>query len=128
MVEEGQLGRDGGLTKVKHELDNLHDGDVLLPPDTDTARGLEVVPVHDDMDHEVQRDRDPGDGGVTDQLGVAEQRRRSVVVGVEECERLLLEEEEAGINQLKVFGQVVQLCNLSVYSFQNCPLEATYVV
>ena len=86
------------LTQIDNELHNLHDGDVLLPPDTDTARGLEVVPVHDDVDHEIQSDWYPRDGGVADELGVAEQRRRSVVVGVEECERLLLEEEEAGVN------------------------------
>lgn len=32
-----------------------------------------------------------------------------MVVAVEESERLLLEEEEAGVQQLEVLGQVVQL-------------------
>jgi hypothetical protein len=47
---------DVGLTEVNNELDNLHDGDILLPPDTDASGALKVVPVHDDMDHQVQDD------------------------------------------------------------------------
>jgi len=35
--------------EVNDELDDLHDGDVALPPDTDATRALEVVPVHDDV-------------------------------------------------------------------------------
>jgi len=48
---EGQLE----LTKVKNELDNLQSGDPLFPRDTDTTCALEVIPVHYNMDHEVQR-------------------------------------------------------------------------
>jgi hypothetical protein len=59
------------LTEIDDELDDLHDGDVLLPPDADAASGLEVVPVHDDVDHKVERDRNPGNGGVSNELGVA---------------------------------------------------------
>jgi hypothetical protein len=72
------------LTQIKHELDNLHDGDVLLPPDANAPRALEVVPVHDNVDHQVQGDRDPGDRGVSDELCVAEEGRCAVVVGMEE--------------------------------------------
>lgn len=75
--------RELWLTEIEHELDDLHDGDVLLPPDADAPGGLKVVPIHDDVDHEVESDGHPGDGGVADQLGVAEQRSCAVVVGVE---------------------------------------------
>lgn len=43
------------------------------------------------------------------ELGVAEESGRAVVVGVEEGKRLLLEEEEAGIEEFKVLRKVVQL-------------------
>jgi hypothetical protein len=71
-------------TEVDDELDDLHDGDVALPPDADTTRALEVVPVHYNVHHQVQRDGHPRDGRVADELGVAEQGRGAVVVGVEE--------------------------------------------
>lgn len=53
------VGSEVNEAEVNDELENLHDGDVLLPPDADTARRLEVVPVHDDMDHEVESDWNP---------------------------------------------------------------------
>lgn len=57
--------------EVDDELCNLENGDVLLPPDTDAARRLEVVPVHDNVDEEVQGNGYPGDGRVTEKLGEA---------------------------------------------------------
>jgi hypothetical protein len=106
-------------------LDDLHDGDVALPPDADAARALEVVPVHDDVHHQVQRDGHPRDGRVADELGVAEQGRGAVVVRVEEgcksisistapssvnrTQRLLLQEQEDGVQQLEVLSHVIQL-------------------
>ena len=48
-----------GHTEIEHELDDLHNGDVLLPPDADAARALEVIPVHDNVDHQVEHNRDP---------------------------------------------------------------------
>jgi hypothetical protein len=115
----------GGRTEVDDELDDLHDGDVALPPDTDAARALEVVPVHDDVHHKVQRDGHPRDGRVADELGVAKQGRGAVVVRVEEgcksisisttpwsayrTQRLLLQEQEDGVQQLEILGQVIQL-------------------
>ena len=62
------------------------------------------------MDGEVEGDGDPGDGGAAEELRVAEQGRGAVVVGVEEGERLLFEEEEGRVQELEVFGQVVELC------------------
>lgn len=105
-------------------MDDLEHCDVLLPPNSDAARGLEVVPVHDDVNHQVQRDWDPGHCGVAEELGVAEEGGRTVVVGVEEGERLLLEEEEARVEELKVLGEVVQLVKMSVFwfSFAHLPL------
>lgn len=110
-VAGGEVGVGGEVdeAQVDDELGDLQDSDVLLPPDLDAARGLEVVPVHDDVDGEVEGDDDPRDGGVAEQLSVAEQGGGAVVVGVQEGERLLLEDEEDGVDQLEVLGQVVEL-------------------
>ena len=85
-VGVGEVGVRGKVDKaeVDDELDDLHDGDVFLPPDADAARGLKVVPVHDDVHRQVEHDRHPGDGRVAEELGVAEKGGRAVVVGVEE--------------------------------------------
>ena len=96
-------------TKIQNELGDLADCDVLLPPDADATGGLEVVPVHDDVDGEVEGDDNPGDGGVAEELGVAEKSGGTVVVGVQEGQGLLLEDKEDGVNQFEVLGQVVQL-------------------
>ena len=74
----------GYHTEVKNELSDLSDGDVLLPPDADASRTLEVVPVHDNVDSQVEGDDGPRDGSVADKLSVAEEGSCAVVVGVEE--------------------------------------------
>lgn len=101
----GKVDKD----QVDQELDDLEPGDPLLPPDADTARAEEVVPVHDHVDAEVQDDGDPFDGGSAGQLRVAEQRGRAVVVGVQEQQFLALEDQKHGVEQLEVLGQVVQV-------------------
>lgn len=60
-VSEGEVGVRGEVdeAEVDDKLDDLHDGDVLLPPDTDATCGLEVVPVHDDVNGEVESDGNP---------------------------------------------------------------------
>ena len=59
---------------------------------------MEVVPVHDDVDGEVEGDGDPGDGGVAEELGEAEEGGGAVVVGMEEGEGFLFQEEEDGVD------------------------------
>ncbi len=49
----------GYITKVNYELCDLEACDPLLPPYADPSSALEVVPVHNDMNHKVQSDRDP---------------------------------------------------------------------
>jgi hypothetical protein len=44
--------------EVDDELDDLNSGYPFFPPDSDAAGGLEVVPVHDDMDCQVEGDWD----------------------------------------------------------------------
>lgn len=85
-VGAGEVGPGGEVdeAEVDDELQDLELGDVLLPPDADAARGLEVVPVHDDVHEEVERDGHPGDGGYPGELGVAEEGGGAVVVGVQE--------------------------------------------
>lgn len=78
------VGSEVDEAEIDDELNDLHHGDVLLPPDTDAARRLEVVPVHDDVDHQVEGDWNPGDGGMTEELGVAKESGSAVVVGVKE--------------------------------------------
>lgn len=95
--------------EVNDELDNLEPGNPLLPPDANTAGALEVVPVHDDVHCQVESNGNPRDRGRADELSVAEQSCRAVVVAVEESEGLLLEEEEDGVQELEVFGKVVEL-------------------
>jgi len=46
-------------TEINHELSDLETGDPLLPPDLDSTGALEVVPVHDNVDHQVESDRNP---------------------------------------------------------------------
>lgn len=52
------MGREK-RTEIEDELCDLADGDVLLPPDADAARTLEVVPVHDHVNSQVQCDDGP---------------------------------------------------------------------
>lgn len=54
-------------TKVNYELKDLKSCDPLLPPDLDAARALVVVPTHDDMDHQVEIDGNPGNRRLADQ-------------------------------------------------------------
>ena len=72
------------LTEINNKLDDLETGDPLLPPDADATCALEVVPVHDNVDHEVERDGNPGDGSEANELGVAEESGCAMVVAVEE--------------------------------------------
>lgn len=74
----------GRLTQVNDELDDLETSDPFLPPTADTTCTLEVVPVHDDVDSQVQRDDNPGHGGAAQELGVAENRGSAMVVAVQE--------------------------------------------
>lgn len=49
----------GDRTQIENELDNLQPSDPLLPPDADPPSTLEVVPVHDHVYSQVQRDGNP---------------------------------------------------------------------
>jgi hypothetical protein len=110
-VGRGEVGVRGEVdeSEIDDELDDLETGNPLLPPNTDTTSALEVVPVHDDVNEEVQDDGDPRDGGGTDELGVAEEGGSTMVVAVEEGQRLLLEEQEDGVKELEVLGEVVEV-------------------
>jgi hypothetical protein len=61
------------------------------------------------VDQQVDGDGNPLHGSQTNQLSVAEQSSSTVVVGVEEGQGLLLEDEEDGVQELDVFVDVVQL-------------------
>lgn len=72
------------LTKVDDELDDLESRDPLLPPNADSAGALEVVPVHDNMHGQVERDRHPRHGRRSNKLRVAQERSSAMVVAVKE--------------------------------------------
>lgn len=99
-------------TEVDDKLDDLKTGDPLLPPDADTAGALEIVPIHHNMNQKVDVNHNPLHSGQTNQLSIAQEGRGAMVIGVEEGQRLLLEEQEDGINELDIFGQVVELPGL----------------
>ena len=63
-------------------MDDLEHCDIFLPPDSDAASRLEVVPVHDNMYGKVEGDGYPGDGSVANKLGVAKEGGSAVVVGM----------------------------------------------
>ena len=95
---EVSVGGEVDEDEVDNELDDLQHRDVFLPPDADAASRLKVVPVHDDVDHQVESDGHPRDGGVANELGIAEKSGGTMVVGVEEGELLLLEDEKDGVD------------------------------
>lgn len=47
------------LTKVNDKLNNLQTRDPFFPPNLDATCALEVVPVHDDVYHEVEANHSP---------------------------------------------------------------------
>lgn len=78
------------------------------------------------MHQQVDSDGDPLHGSQTNKLGVAEKSRGAVVVGVQEGQGLLLEEQEDRVNQFEVFGQVVELEKFSLVSSFHSPALALF--
>jgi hypothetical protein len=66
------------------------------------------------VDQQVDGDGNPLHSSQTNQLSVAKQSGSTVVVGVEEGQGLLLEDEEDSVQELDVFVDVVQLCERQV--------------
>jgi len=58
--------------EINDELTDLQQSNVLFPPDSNSTRALEVVPVHHHMDREIESDWHPGDGCVAAKLRIAE--------------------------------------------------------
>lgn len=54
------VGAEVDGEQVDDELDDLHGGQVTLPPDLSARGSTEVVVVHQHMDSQVQNDRNPG--------------------------------------------------------------------
>lgn len=104
-----QISKVKKLTKVNDELQDLQHGDVLLPPNTDATSTLEVVPVHHNVNQQVDRNGHPLHGGQTDELGVAKEGGSTMVVRVEEGQGLLLENQENSVQQFNVLVDVVEL-------------------
>jgi hypothetical protein len=81
------------------------------------------------VDQQVDGDGHPLHSSHTNKLSVAEESGGTVVVGVEEGQWLLLEDQEDGVNELDVFVDVVELvealvsCLLKIQVF--CNLRST---
>ena len=97
----------------------MQTSDPFLPPNADTTGTLEIVPVHDNVNQKVNSDGNPLHSGQTNEPSVAQKSGGTVVIRVEEGQRLLLEEQENGVDQFEVFGQVVELgpCQSSMPHF-----------
>lgn len=97
----------------------MQTSDPFLPPNANTTGTLEVVPVHDNVNQKVNSDRNPLHSGQPNELSVAQKSGGTMVIRVEEGQRLLLEEQENGVDQFEVFGQVVELgpCQSSMSHF-----------
>jgi len=50
------------LHKVNDKLDNLKTSNPFFPPDANAPRALEIIPIHNNMYHEVERNGNPGNG------------------------------------------------------------------
>lgn len=83
MCDNVCIGRNR-RTKVDDELNDLQTSNPFLPPAADATGALEVVPVHDHVDQQVQRDDNPRHSGATEELGVAQNSGSAMVVAVEE--------------------------------------------
>lgn len=73
------------FTKVDEELQYLKARDPFFPPDADSTRALKVVPVHEDVNYQIESDWYPGDWRLACQLRVAEEDCCAVMIAVEEC-------------------------------------------
>lgn len=98
-------------------MQNLQTSDPFLPPDADATSTLEVVPVHHNVDKQVDGNRNPLYSGQTNQLSVAKKGRGTVVVSVEEGQGLLFEKEENGVDKFEVLGQIVKLVSCQRLSY-----------
>jgi hypothetical protein len=47
------------LTESDHKLHDLQTGNPFLPPDSDSPRALKVIPVHDNVDKQVEGNHSP---------------------------------------------------------------------
>jgi len=103
------VGAEVDDEQVDDELNDLHGSEIFLPPDSSTSSSAEVVPVHENVDSQVQDDRNPRDRGGSDKLSVAKQCSHTVVEPVKEFELLLLDDEEDGVKQLPVLDQIVKV-------------------
>lgn len=61
-VSEGKVGVGAEIddSEIDDELDDLHGGQVLLPPDLGPRGRAEVIIVHENVDCQVEDDRNPG--------------------------------------------------------------------
>lgn len=108
-IDDLLVGSKVNKAQIQHELNDLETSDPLLPPNSDASGSQEVVPVHDNMDTQIQGNGHPGNGSQTDQLGVAQQRGGTMMVGVQKGQLLLFHDQEHGIDELTELGQVVQV-------------------
>lgn len=90
-------------------MNDLSSSNPLLPPDSNSSRALEVVPVHDDVDKQVQGNWNPRDRSVTNELSVAKKGSSSVVIRVQKGQWLSSQKQKDGIDKFNVLGNVVEV-------------------
>lgn len=73
--------------KVNDELGNLETSNPLFPGNANSTCTLEIVPVHDNVNEQIQSDRNPRYWSVSDKLGIAQESCCWVVVAMKESLR-----------------------------------------
>lgn len=107
--------------KVDDKLDDLHGGQVLLPPYLSSTSSCVVVVIHKDMNAQVERDYNPRHTGLPVELSVAQESSCRVVEDVQKCEGFLLERKEDRVQQLEIFKVIVD----NIVKFQSfCPCSS----
>lgn len=61
------------------------------------------------MNSEIQSNRDPGHGGPSHELSIAEQNRRRMMVTMKEGQGLLLHHQKDRVNELNVLCHIIEL-------------------
>ena len=120
------------LTQINDELRNLESGNPFLPPDPNPPGSLKIVPVHHDVDGEIESNWHPRYGRVADQLRVAKEGRCTVMIAMKKsCETyqhchasifdcrtqwFLFQHKENRVEELQIFRKIIQLPKINYNS------------
>ena len=70
------------LHKVNNKLGDLKTSNPFFPPDANAPRALKVVPIHNNVNQEVEGNGNPGHGSEANELSVAQEGSSTMMVAV----------------------------------------------